>query len=115
VLSLLVEVGVIGFMLYATILAMAVYSAIHQPKWSCRLWLTILMVWTIGASSHNWEHRKQTWLFLGLATVSASVYGRRDENEIPVTPFAHAADWASQNGFHLNPVQRSSIVKSTDR
>lgn len=115
VLSLLVEVGIIGFVLYVIILAIVVYDAIHQPKWSCRLWLTILMVWTIGASSHNWEHRKQTWLFLGLATVGASAYGRRDEAGIPVTSPARSADWASQSGFHLRPVERSSLVKSTDR
>ncbi|MGH7451014.1 MAG: O-antigen ligase family protein [bacterium] len=93
VLSLLVEIGIIGFILYAIILAMAVYYAIHQPKWSCRLWLTVLMVWTIGAASHNWEHRKQTWLFLSLVPVGASAYVRRDEAGILVTPPDHSANW----------------------
>jgi O-antigen ligase len=79
VLSLLVEVGIVGFVLYAIVLAMAVYYAIHQPKWSCRLWLTVLTVWAIGAATHNWEHRKQTWLFLSLVPVGASAYLRRDE------------------------------------
>lgn len=93
VLSLLVEVGIIGFALYAIILAMAVYYAIHQPKWSCRLWLTVLMVWTIGAATHNWEHRKQTWLFISLVPVGASAYARRDEAGILVAPPEHSANW----------------------
>ncbi len=94
VLSLLVEVGIIGFILYALILAMAVNYAIHQPKWSCRFWLTVLMVWTIGAASHNWEHRKQTWLFLSLVPVGASAYARRGEEAgILVTPPEHSSNW----------------------
>jgi O-antigen ligase len=92
VLSLLVEVGIIGFILYAIILTMAVYYAILQPKWSCRLWLTVLMVWAIGAASHNWEHRKQTWLFLSLVPVGASAYMRRDEADILVTSPDHSAN-----------------------
>ena len=28
--------------------------------------LTVLAIWLIAAGSHNWEHRKQTWLFFCL-------------------------------------------------
>ncbi len=95
VISLLVEVGVIGFLLYTFVLTMAVYYAIHQPKWSCRFWLTVLMVWTIGAASHNWEHRKQTWLFLSLVPVGATAYLRRNDAGILATSPDHAWKRAS--------------------
>jgi hypothetical protein len=43
------------------------------------LWLTILLVWAIGAFSLTWEHRKPTWLFLSLVVVSADLSVRRGE------------------------------------
>jgi O-antigen ligase len=78
-LSALVEVGLIGFVLFVFILAIVVCQAVHQPKWDARLWLTILLVWAIGASAVSWDRTNQTWLFLGLAVVSAGLPGRRDE------------------------------------
>jgi O-antigen ligase len=78
-LSVLAEVGMVGFALFVIILAMTVYQAMHQPKWDARFWLIILLVWTIGASSLTWEHRKATWLFLSLVVVGASLSVRRDE------------------------------------
>jgi len=87
-LSVLVEVGMIGFILFVIILAIAAYQAMHQPKWLFRFWLTVLLVWAIGASVHTWEHRKPTWLFLSLVIVSAGLSARRDESisrsEFPV-------------------------------
>jgi len=79
VLSLLVEVGIIGFGLFAVILAMAVYYASHQERLRSRMWMTILLVWVLGAASHNWVDKKQTWLLLSLVYVGASLSIRRDE------------------------------------
>ncbi len=72
-ISLLAEVGIIGFALFGIILAMAVCLAIGQPQWQRRLWLAVLTAWFIGAVSHNWEHRKQTWLFLSLVIAGATL------------------------------------------
>jgi O-antigen ligase len=71
-ISLLAEVGIIGLTLFGIILTMAVCHAIGQPLWRRRLWLAVLMAWFIGAVSHNWEHRKQTWLFLSLVIAGAT-------------------------------------------
>ncbi|MGH7491212.1 MAG: O-antigen ligase family protein [bacterium] len=102
VISLLVELGIIGFLLYAAILAMAVYHALDQPARSRQLWLAMLMVWIIGATTHNWEYRKQTWLFLSFVTVSASVYARREESgllmKLPDRPRA----WADRRRLAAN-------------
>jgi len=72
-LPVLVEVGIIGFILFVIILATIIYQAMRQPKWDSRLWLAILLVWTIGASALTWERRKPTWLFLSLAIISAGI------------------------------------------
>ena len=73
-LSVLVEVGMIGFVLFAAILAIAVYEAMHQPRWDAIFWLTVLLVWVLGVSVHSWEQEKITWLFLGLVVISAGVF-----------------------------------------
>jgi O-antigen ligase len=78
-LSVLVEVGMIGFALFGTILTMAVIRAWGQPKWDASFWLTMLMVWAIGASTLTWEYRRSTWLFLSLLIVSAAITSRRHE------------------------------------
>ncbi len=78
-LSVLVEVGMIGFTLFGIILTIAVNQAWGQPKWDRRFWLTILLVWAIGASTLTWEYRKSTWLFLSLLMVSAALTSHRDE------------------------------------
>lgn len=78
-LSVLVEVGLIGFVLFGIIMTIAVIQALGQPKWDSRFWLTVLAVWAIGASSLTWEHRKTTWLFLSLLIVSAALTSHRDE------------------------------------
>ncbi len=79
-LSVLVEVGMIGFILFATILAMTVYQAMRQPKYTARLWLTVLMIWGIAALATHSEGKKYTWLFLSLVIVSAGVSVQRDES-----------------------------------
>jgi O-antigen ligase len=76
-LSVLVEVGMIGFVLFAAIFAIAVYEAMQQPRWDSIFWLTVLLVWTLGLSVHTWEQEKITWLFLGLAVISANMFSRQ--------------------------------------
>lgn len=76
--ALLAEVGIIGFVLFVTILMIVIYHALRQPKSLSRLWLTILVIWFIGASFQNLEYRKQTWLFFSFIIISSSLYTRRE-------------------------------------
>ena len=79
VVSLTVELAIIGFGIFTIILAMAVYYARYQPKLIFRLWLTILLVWVLSAMTHNFEHDKPIWLFLSLVFVGAALSEKRDE------------------------------------
>jgi O-antigen ligase len=79
-ISVLVELGLIGFVLFATILMIAIVKAWGQPRWDSRFWLATLLVWAIGASALTWEHRKSTWLFLSLLIASAALTRYRDES-----------------------------------
>lgn len=80
-LAVATELGLIGFLLFGMILAMALYHAIHQPKWDSRFWLTILLVWALGGSAMSWAPAKETWLFLSLVVAAANVHVRPAESE----------------------------------
>lgn len=72
-LSVLVEVGLVGFTLFAILLAMTIVQAARLPKPESRLWLAIMAVLFIGVLSLNWAQRKQFWLFPSLLVASANV------------------------------------------
>lgn len=72
-LSVLVEEGLVGFVLFAAILWIVFRTAWRQPKWDRRFWLTVLAVWAIGASTLTWEHRKTTWLFMTLIVAAGAL------------------------------------------
>jgi O-antigen ligase len=78
-LSVLAQVGIIGFILFASILATAVYQAVRLPRWDSRLWLAVLMVWAVGAFALSHQHRKTTWLFLSLIVASANLPALHDQ------------------------------------
>jgi O-antigen ligase len=77
VISLLAELGLPGLLSYLGLLAVAAYHGLkgRQPL----LWLTILVVWLMGAVVHNIEDKKQTWLFLTLAVASQRPISRAVE------------------------------------
>jgi O-antigen ligase len=84
-LSVLVELGLIGFALFGTVLTIAVIQALRQPtKWDSSFWLTVILTWAICASSLTYEHRKATWLLLSLVVASAALISHRDEIVRPV-------------------------------
>jgi exopolysaccharide production protein ExoQ len=78
-LSILVELGLVGLLLFGFIIAIVVARALGRPKWESWFWIALLAVWTIGASTLTWEDRKSTWLFLSLAIASAALARDREE------------------------------------
>ncbi len=78
-ISVLVEVGLVGFLLFAAILVIVLQHALRQSGWDRSFWLTQLAVWSIGAFTLTWEHRKSTWLFLGLVVASVTLARERDD------------------------------------
>jgi O-antigen ligase len=81
-LSVLVELGMIGFLLYALVLAIVIYKAARQSRWLSSFWLTVLAVWALEAASLTLEHRKQSWLFLSLVVVSSSLFNQYNERRL---------------------------------
>jgi O-antigen ligase len=65
-LSVLVEQGVIGFLVFCALLVVLAVSLRAMPPFQKKLWIVSLAVWTVGVSSLTWEMRKPTWFFFGL-------------------------------------------------
>ncbi len=72
-LTLLAEVGLIGFGLFMAMLVMTFTSLrrMHGPVRG--LWVSIFSAWLFAAMLHNWEYRKQTWFFVALLAASGSL------------------------------------------
>jgi O-antigen ligase len=80
-LSVLAEVGLIGFILFAIIIAIVTYQALTQMKAFSALWLTVMAIWAIGAFTLTWESRKPTWLFFTLVIISASLFKHSQQSD----------------------------------
>ena len=65
-LSVLVEQGILGFVIFCALLGVLAVSLRAMPQFPKRLWMVSLAVWIVGVSSLTWEMRKPTWFFLGL-------------------------------------------------
>lgn len=78
ILEVLVNLGIIGFGLFAILLFITIQEIRRHPKLESRFWYSIFLTWMINASTHNFMTQKFTWLFLVLAVVSANVSIRRD-------------------------------------
>jgi O-antigen ligase len=85
-ISILVELGLVGFFLFAIILTIVFTQAWkHQSKWDRSFWLTVLAVWAIGSFTLTWEYRKSTWLFLSFIVASAALARYRERKTHKVT------------------------------
>ena len=72
-LSVLVELGIVGFALFLAILAVVAILALKHPPWGVRFWWTLLGMWALAGSSMTWEGKKFTWVILTLAAASGAV------------------------------------------
>jgi O-antigen ligase len=80
-ISVAVETGVIGIVLFGGMLAMLYRSAFLMSGPTRSFWLTQLAVWTVGVCSLTWEYRKPTWLLFGLAAAHIPCW-KRSSREI---------------------------------
>ncbi len=70
--SVATETGIIGFVLFITVLAIVIFRAMNIPNGNSGLWVAIFLTWAIGVCSLSWEFRKLTWLFLNFIVIEGS-------------------------------------------
>jgi O-antigen ligase len=73
-LSILAELGLIGFFLFLILLVILVYEAYLQALSGNSLWITVLAAWAIGVFALSWEFKKPTWIFFSMVVASANLY-----------------------------------------
>ena len=83
-ISVLVEEGLVGLVLFVAILWIVLRQVLRLSRWDRNFWLTTLIVLAIGASTLTWEQRKTTWLFLTFAVVAAAAARSRLRPDGPV-------------------------------
>jgi O-antigen ligase len=74
-LSVLVELGVIGALLFFGLLASLLYAIRRMRYLDKCLWIVLLLTWATGVSALTWEYHKPTWFLFGMA--AAHVYARK--------------------------------------
>jgi O-antigen ligase len=72
-LSVLVELGAVGAVLFTTFLVGLFWSAAQLPKLESRVWIVLLLTWAVAVFSVTWEHRKPTWFLFGLLIAQAAL------------------------------------------
>jgi O-antigen ligase len=73
-LSILVELGVIGFAIFMLLLGMLAYATLRLPLMERSLWLVMLLTWALGASGMTWENTKPTWMLFALVAVEVGAF-----------------------------------------
>jgi O-antigen ligase len=71
-LSILAETGLIGFSLFACILAIVVKQAAGLLQKYSGLWFSVFYTWIIGILSLSWETKKVTWIFLSFVIIEGA-------------------------------------------
>lgn len=76
-ISVLVETGVVGFLILATMIVTVVRRIRSLSGWRAWYWSTQVSVLAIGAMSLSLEESKSIWIFLSLCVATAAVAGSR--------------------------------------
>ncbi len=71
--SILVELGVIGCVLFVVMLLGLGFSTRYMERSERVFWLMVLLTYTVGGLFLTWEHTKQTWLVMGLLAARMTV------------------------------------------
>jgi O-antigen ligase len=71
-LSVLVETGLIGFVIFCTILLLLVRHILLMPPLEKWLWACTMLVWVTSVFVATWETRKPTWVLFSLLLTQAT-------------------------------------------
>ncbi len=83
-ISILAETGLVGFGLFALILALVLFNAFNNSSGNSGLWVSIFLTWFIGVCSLSWEFRKLTWLLLNFIVIESSFNLEHLSNQVNV-------------------------------
>jgi len=91
-LSVLVETGIVGLVLFVALFGIALFCTFKLPKLEANLWRTALLIWFLGASALTYEHHKPTWLVLALIVTSRYQYASHKDVDAEPPAKHHLVD-----------------------
>ncbi len=71
--SVLVELGIVGFLLFAAILQKTARAVLNLRGGDRLMWAAVSATWLVGVLAATWETQKATWLLIALISVAARV------------------------------------------
>ena len=71
-ISILAETGLLGIILFLSIMAIVFNAIVKLPKEYSGVWMAIFFILLIGSSLLSWEFRKATWIFLSFVIIQGS-------------------------------------------
>ena len=74
--SVLVELGIVGFLLFAAILQQTARAMLNLEGSDRLMWVAVASAWFVGVLAATWETQKVTWLLIALVSVAARVNAR---------------------------------------
>lgn len=73
-LSVLVELGAVGFCIFAVMLITLTSAAMRMQSLERNLWLVMLLSWGLGCIVMNWESYKPTWFVFAMLAAQSGAY-----------------------------------------
>jgi len=90
-LGLVVELGIVGFSIYAALLGACGMAISRMPPPERKLWAVLMLCWLVGVMSLNWEYRKVTWLLFGFVAAQGAADNARRRMSASPAPVGDAA------------------------
>jgi O-antigen ligase len=73
-LSVLVELGAVGFAIFAVMLFTLISATSRMPALERSLWLVMLLAWALGGFVMNWEYYKPTWFVFAMLAAQSGAF-----------------------------------------
>ncbi len=73
-LSVLVELGAVGFAIFSVMLFTLISATSRMPSLERSLWLVMLLAWALGCFVMNWEYYKPTWFVFAMLAAQSGAY-----------------------------------------
>jgi O-antigen ligase len=83
-ISVLVETGIVGFVIFATMIVIVIKRIRRLSGWRAWYWSAQVSVLAIGAMSLSLEESKSIWIFLSLCVATSAVAGSRAAAPAPI-------------------------------
>lgn len=107
-LAVTAETGVVGAVLFLSMIATVYLAAERLRKNGNGLWMALFWAWGIGVLAHSWEAEKYTWILFALTIAAADVLARGG-GDLPRRRTPRSTAEPPGSGWRPRPQYRSRL------